>query len=241
MLQRTGPRVASSGRESDDIAARAAHSARGDRISVTNSLAALSPHCRRVAPDQERRPSHRTEHSTRLRRAWWRCPRAGPRVGSNAGHRTNAERMPMPGQRLVTNSLAHASSRDRSRMASDQERCSHSGRGGSPACSKRRLVELPKNPDHAWQTNGQHHRTGDESGGCPFCNRDGRSRPSACSSSSFKDHLETFTPAELYLLFQQNGLLNTQGQGKEHSSRRSRRAVSRGRARQVSSRRAVAC
>ncbi len=50
--------------------------------------------------------------------------------------------------------------------------------------------------------------------GCPRCNKGWTVAGIREFVSSLKEHLPTFTPAELYLLFQQNGLLAGEGQGK---------------------------
>jgi hypothetical protein len=50
--------------------------------------------------------------------------------------------------------------------------------------------------------------------GCPYCNRGWTLPAIQAFVSSLKDYLYNFTPAELYLLFQQNGLLQTKGKGK---------------------------
>jgi superfamily II DNA or RNA helicase len=65
-------------------------------------------------------------------------------------------------------------------------------------------------PDHEWQT-ALGHRTQKRGGsGCPFCNSGWTLDAIKKFVSSLKEHLQTFTPAELYLLFQQNGLLRIQ-------------------------------
>lgn len=50
--------------------------------------------------------------------------------------------------------------------------------------------------------------------GCPYCNRGWTLELIRVFVSSLMEHLTIFTPAELYLLFQQNGLLTTTGKGK---------------------------
>src|SRR5262249_10560914 len=72
--------------------------------------------------------------------------------------------------------------------------------------------KCPNGPDHEWQVKVEHRtRLGS---GCPYCNR-GWTLPAIRSFvTSLKDYLDTFTPAELYVLFQQNGLLSMYGKGK---------------------------
>src|SRR5262249_18342266 len=72
----------------------------------------------------------------------------------------------------------------------------------------------PTDPNHEWQaTPGS--RTQRRGGtGCPYCNRGWTLEAIRVFVSSLKGHLNTFTPAELYLLFQQNGLLTSTGKGR---------------------------
>jgi hypothetical protein len=50
--------------------------------------------------------------------------------------------------------------------------------------------------------------------GCPVCTQRWTLTAIRSFVASLKDHLSFFTPAELYVLFQQNGLLVTQGKGR---------------------------
>jgi superfamily II DNA or RNA helicase len=68
------------------------------------------------------------------------------------------------------------------------------------------------NPAHEWQVKIQH-RAGARSG-CPYCKSGWTLEAIRHFVSSLKDHLQTFTPAELYSLFQQNGLLFSTGKSK---------------------------
>ncbi|MBN4056311.1 DEAD/DEAH box helicase family protein, partial [Rhodothermus sp. AH-315-K08] len=68
------------------------------------------------------------------------------------------------------------------------------------------------NPDHEWEaTNGDRTALGS---GCPYCTLGWTVDKIRLFVRSIRAHLTTFTPAELYLLFQQNGMLATQGKGK---------------------------
>jgi hypothetical protein len=67
--------------------------------------------------------------------------------------------------------------------------------------------KCPQNPCHEWQA-APGSRTQKRRGtGCPFCNVGWTLEAIRNFVSSLNEHLATFTPAELYLLFQQNGLL----------------------------------
>src|SRR5262249_25292614 len=71
-----------------------------------------------------------------------------------------------------------------------------------------------ENPTHIWQAtvNNRTNLAGQK--GCPYCNS-GWTVPAIRNFVlSLKAHLHSFTPAELYILFQQNGLLTTYGKGK---------------------------
>jgi superfamily II DNA or RNA helicase len=69
-----------------------------------------------------------------------------------------------------------------------------------------------KGPDHEWQARIDHRAR--VSSGCPRCNAGWTLQSIRAFVECLKDHLQTFTPAELYLLFQQNGLLRMYGKGK---------------------------
>jgi hypothetical protein len=59
--------------------------------------------------------------------------------------------------------------------------------------------------DHSWQAS-PNNRTNMGSG-CPYCNSGWTLEKIRAFVASLKGHLNSFGPAELYLLFQQNGLL----------------------------------
>ena len=69
-----------------------------------------------------------------------------------------------------------------------------------------------KGPDHEWQSWLQDRTRAGV--GCPRCNVGWTVQAIRSFVESLRPHLQTFTPAELYLLFQQNGLLATTGKGK---------------------------
>jgi hypothetical protein len=72
--------------------------------------------------------------------------------------------------------------------------------------------KCPEGPDHEWQARiDQRARV---ASGCPRCNTGWTVQSIRAFVASLKEHLHTFTPAELYMLFQHNGLLRTYGKGK---------------------------
>jgi superfamily II DNA or RNA helicase len=65
---------------------------------------------------------------------------------------------------------------------------------------------------HEWQTTILNRAWGGT--GCPYCNKGWTIENIRLFVSSLKNHLHSFTPAELYLIFQHNRLLQTVGKGK---------------------------
>jgi hypothetical protein len=74
--------------------------------------------------------------------------------------------------------------------------------------------QCPNNPSHEWYATPGSRLQKRGGTGCPICNRGWTVQTIRTFVSSLNQHLHTFTPAELYLLFQQNGLLYTGGKGK---------------------------
>jgi hypothetical protein len=72
--------------------------------------------------------------------------------------------------------------------------------------------KCPKGPDHEWQARIDHRAK--VSSGCPRCNIGWTLAAIRAFVESLKDLLQTFTPAELYMIFQHNRLLSTYGKGK---------------------------
>src|SRR5438309_1609029 len=72
----------------------------------------------------------------------------------------------------------------------------------------------PKDPDHKWRATVANRTHNTSPSGCPFCNCGWTLERIRAFVASLKEHLGTFTPAELYLIFQQNGLLGTAGKSR---------------------------
>ena len=72
--------------------------------------------------------------------------------------------------------------------------------------------KCPKGAEHEWQAKVEHRAR--LSTGCPRCNTGWTVQSIRAFVDSLKDHLYTFTPAELYTLFQYNGMLSMYGKGK---------------------------
>src|SRR5262249_59382264 len=64
---------------------------------------------------------------------------------------------------------------------------------------------------HEWRARVAHRAKGV---GCPFCNCGWTIENIRVFVGTLKEHLHSFAPAGLYLLFQQNGLLASTGKGK---------------------------
>jgi hypothetical protein len=188
----------------------------GREVSSSNSLASLFPelaaqwHPTRngdLAPDQVTRGTQR--------KVWWRCPN-GPdhEWQASVASRTRL-RAGCPAcaglKASVTNSLATrfpaiAAEWHRTKNGSLTPNQVVAGSG------KKAWWQCPKSPDHQWQATLDKRVTGAQ--GCPYCNRGWTLEAIRVFVGSLKDHLQTFTPAELYLLFQQNGLLKSSGKGR---------------------------
>ena len=74
--------------------------------------------------------------------------------------------------------------------------------------------KCPNGSHHEWQATLNHRTHAVNPQGCPYCNRGWTLEAIRAFVASLREHLPTFTAAELYLLFQQNGLLTSIGKGK---------------------------
>jgi hypothetical protein len=72
--------------------------------------------------------------------------------------------------------------------------------------------QCPDNPNHQWPASLDK-RTG-AGRGCPVCNQEWTIAAIRGFVDSLKDHIALLTPAELYKLFQQHGLLQARGKGR---------------------------
>jgi Probable Zinc-ribbon domain len=80
-----------------------------------------------------------------------------------------------------------------------------------PGSNKKVWWLCSEDPNHEWEASpAERARAGR---GCPVCNRGWTVAAIRNFVSSLKEHLFAFTAAELYLLFQQNGLLRAKGEG----------------------------
>ncbi|OKH40360.1 hypothetical protein NIES2119_01675 [[Phormidium ambiguum] IAM M-71] len=80
------------------------------------------------------------------------------------------------------------------------------------AGSSRKVWWRCKNdPSHEWDSKVYHRLTGS---GCPACNKGWTVEAIRGFVSSLINHLEIFTSAELYILFQQSGILQTKAKGR---------------------------
>lgn len=183
------------------------------KLSTTNNLAALYPEIaaewdftknKGLTPDRV--------VAGAAKKVWWRCPKGQDHVWQTRVVDRTTGGLGCPfcaGKRVsTTNSLATLFPT----IASEW----HATKNGNATPTKvvagsaeKAWWQCPKNRDHVWQTKIVS-RTSLGSG-CPYCNRGWTLAAIRVFVSSLKQHLRTFVPAELYLLFQQNGLLVSEG------------------------------
>ncbi|WP_197446794.1 zinc-ribbon domain-containing protein [Tautonia plasticadhaerens] len=188
----------------------------GRHASVTNSLATLHPdlaaqwHPEKngdLTPDRVVAGSNTP--------AWWTCPegpdhewRASPanrtKLGRGcpccAGQRASADNS------LATRypEVAHGWHPTRNGDLTPDRVAAGSTRRAWWRCSK--------DPSHEWEAMIYTRTLGDS--GCPTCKKGWTVGAIRGLVASLVEHLSAFTPAELYLLFQQNGLIGSTGKGK---------------------------
>jgi superfamily II DNA or RNA helicase len=80
----------------------------------------------------------------------------------------------------------------------------------TPRSDKLVWWQCPSNPSHVWQATVSNRVGGS---GCPACNKGWTISAIRGFVDSLRPNLSSFTPAELYLLFQQNGLIRVDGKG----------------------------
>ena len=190
----------------------------GRQVSATNSLATCFPalasqwHPTKngdLTPDQVAAGSHM--------KVWWQCPK-GPdhewqarpnnRMRSGTGcpcceglkvSVTNSLTSRFPGIVLEWHPIKNGN------LTPDQ----------LVAGSERKVWWLcPRDPTHEWQATLSSRTLKRGGTGCPYCNRGWTLELIRVFVLSLREHVTNFTPAELYILFQQNGLLATTGKGK---------------------------
>lgn len=188
----------------------------GRQPSVTNSLASLFPeiaaewHATKngdLVPDQVAAGTHQ--------KVWWKCPKSPDHEWETVVvNRTRGSGCPFctGNQVSVTNSLASLFPK----VAAEW----HATRNGlltpDQVTARSHLAawwQCSKSPDHVWQTSVAS-RTSKNASGCHACNKGWTLEAIRGFVSSLNEHLQSFSPAELYLLFQQTGLLQMQGKGK---------------------------
>lgn len=153
------------------------------------------------------------------RKAWWICPRNPDHVylavisSRVRGVRLRGTTCPYCSGRAVTNKTSLAALFPH--VASEWHPELNGGTTPEKvAASSSKTVwwRCPNNPSHQWQAQIRN-RTLNNSG-CPACNSGWSLNAVRGFVAALKDHLQHFTPAELFLLFQQNGLLKSQGKAK---------------------------
>ena len=190
----------------------------GKEVSITNSLASLFPDIAAewhptkngdLSPDKVVAGSGKS--------IWWKCPKEQDHEWeATLAHRTHGEGATgcpfCKGQKAsISNSLASLFPE----IAAEW----HPTKNGdltpdnvTAGSGKKVWWQCLNGSDHEWQA-VVGSRT-NLAAACPRCNKGWTVPGIRAFVSSLKEHLQTFTPAELYLLFQQNGLLTSAGKGK---------------------------
>lgn len=147
------------------------------------------------------------------KKVWWRC-RKDPshQWSARIDHRANGIGCPACSGRIATKATSlralHPKLVEEWHPIRNHEFTPDDVRPGS---RKRAWWRCRIDPSHEWESAIYNRVNGY---GCPRCNSGWTVSAIRTFVSSLKDHLPIFTPAELYLLFQQNGLLQTEGRSK---------------------------
>jgi hypothetical protein len=185
------------------------------KVSVTNSLESLYPELAKewhptrngsLTPSQVPAGSHK--------KVWWQCSNGLDHEWDTViNSRVRGNGCPYCGGRKVsvTNSLAslYPELAKQWHPTKNADLTPDQVLAGS---HKKAWWKCLNNPAHEWDAVIKSRVQLDA--GCPTCNSGWTVEVIRRFVSSLINHLETFTPAELYLLFQQNGMLQTQGKGK---------------------------
>jgi superfamily II DNA or RNA helicase len=186
----------------------------GQKASVTNSIASLYPelaqqwHSKR---NGELTPNQVVAGSNR--RVWWICTKGCDHEWEAViSSRVRGNKCPYCAhQKLsVTNSLAtlYPEVALQWHPTKNKNLTPNQVISGS---NKKAWWRCPNHPNHEWESVIASRVNGT---GCPICNSGWTVPAIRQFVSSLINHLETFTPSELYLLFQQSGMLQSTGKGK---------------------------
>lgn len=182
----------------------------GQYADATNSLAVLFP--KLAAEWHPTKNGERTPHNVTpgsARKVWWRCAN-NPEHEWEARIQPRAKRgngCPFCSSWTLTRerSLAVASPP----LAAEWHPTKNAGltpRDITVGSARKVWWQCSQNPAHEWKTSPKNRSV--LMNGCPLC-KVGWTVPAIRGFiDSLKHHLSTFTPAELYVLFQQNGLLS---------------------------------
>ncbi|MBD2129458.1 zinc-ribbon domain-containing protein [Microcoleus sp. ZQ-A2] len=187
----------------------------GKKVSVSNSLASLYPQiAKEWHPEKNGKLTSAQVVAGSNKTFWWKCIKAPDHEWKTSiAHRVDGTGCPFCSSRKlsVTNSLA-------SRCPEIAKEW-HPTKNGSltpdqviAGIAKKVWWRCSIDPSHEWEAlisnRTQHGR------GCPACNSGWTVQAIRTFVASLINHLKIFTPAELYLLLQQSGLLQTQGKSK---------------------------
>ena len=186
----------------------------GQKASVTNSLASLYPELA-----QEWHPTKNSELTPDQvvagsnRRVWWICAKGCDHEWEAViASRVRGNKCPYCAhQKLsVTNSLATLYP-EVSKQWHPTKNINLTPNQVISGSNKKAWWRCPNNPNHEWEAVIASRVNG---AGCPICNLGWTVAAIRQFVASLINHLKTFTPSELYLLFQQSGLLQSTGKGK---------------------------
>jgi hypothetical protein len=147
---------------------------------------------------------------------WWKCPK-GPdhEWQAKLSNRTSSGKRGCPfcaGRRAsITNSLPVLYPEIAAQWHQTRNRGVKPDQVASGS-AKKYWWKCPAGVGHEWEAAVVERTTGGK--GCPRCGKGWTVSAIRGFIASLVEHLESFTPAELYLLFQQNGLLDATGRGR---------------------------
>jgi len=191
------------------------HFCTNQKPSVTNSLSTISPElAKQWHPTKNGSLTPEQVVAGSSKRVWWKCSNGLDHVWKTTIDNRFRGGNACPfcaGQKVsVTNSLAS--------LFPEIAKEWHPTKNGGvtpdrvrPGSEKKAWWRCKLDPSHEWDTRISHRTKGS---GCPACNKGWTIQSIRSFVASLLNYLETFTSAELYLLFQQNGLLQMQGKGK---------------------------
>jgi len=187
----------------------------GQKASITNSLARRSPEiAAQWHPTKNGTLTPEQVPAGSAKKVWWKCPKGSDHEWlTQVRYRVIGDGCPCcSGVKVsVTNSLASLYP-EIAREWHPEKNAPLTPHDLTAASNERVYWRCSIDPSHQWKAIiGNRTRLGN---GCPACKKGWTVEAIRGFVSSLINHLGTFTPAELYLLFQQQGLLEIYAKGK---------------------------